>query len=301
MLPSPRTLFFSWALGLGLSLGSSSALAENLAENSARAENDVKPYPECKGEPSESDITAAKGAYQAGQVSFQEADYERSLLYWEDAFRRDCTAVKLLLNIARAYELSGDRPRAANALQTYVDRTPDAPDRDSVEKRIAKLREQIEKEAAAAPPPATTEEEPAEAKEESAKEEPSDSTSSQKAKKPLWPIFVTGGGALVALLGHGLYQQGEQLRAEEADLRGCDLDTNECPSDADTEAVNNAGKTERTAGIPVAIAGHVIGAAGGVLWYMMWTREADTSARSRTFLEPVVAPGYGGLNLRGSF
>src|SRR5688572_7462764 len=66
----------------------------------------TRPYPECTAEPTESDIAAAKGAFQAGQASFNEADYERAITYWEDAYRRDCTAHALLLNLARAYERS---------------------------------------------------------------------------------------------------------------------------------------------------------------------------------------------------
>ena len=152
-----------------LSLSAGLVLAASLLVGTAHAE--VKPYPSCERDPTESDISAAKGAYEAGQVSFQEADYDRALLYWEDAFRRDCTAVKLLLNIARAYELSGAPASAVNALQTYVDRRPDAKDRDSVEKRIAKLKEKVEEEKVeeekveATPPP--TSEEPSDASESS--------------------------------------------------------------------------------------------------------------------------------------
>ncbi len=293
MPQAPQTAFYSLALGFSLFFLSSSALCQPVL-----AQQEVKPYVECKGEPSESDVSAAKGAYQAGQVSFQESDYERSLLYWEDAFRRDCTAIKLLLNLARAYELSGDRPRAVNALQTYLDRNPDAPDKDSVEKRISKLNEQIAKDGTAPPPPVESKEDTAAtdspAKEATAPDEP-------KAKKPLWPLFLTGGGVVVALVGHALYQQGDLLRSDEADARGCDLDTNECPSSADTEAVNEAGKAERTAGVPVAVTGHLLAAAGGVLWYLTWTKDPKATAHRKTVVHPVVAPGYGGLTLSGTF
>ena len=63
-------------------------------------------FPPCEGKPSETDVAAAQGAFQAGKVSFDEADYQRAINYWEDAFRRDCTATALLLNLARAYELN---------------------------------------------------------------------------------------------------------------------------------------------------------------------------------------------------
>ena len=68
--------------------------------------------------PSDSDVTAAKGAFQAGNVSFNEADYDRAILYWEDAYRRDCTATLLLQHLGRAYEGLGNLEQAVIALRT---------------------------------------------------------------------------------------------------------------------------------------------------------------------------------------
>src|SRR5262245_50497185 len=82
----------------------------------ARAEEKTKEYPDCKRKPTEADGSAAKGAFQAGKVSFDEADYSRAIEYWEDAFRRDCTANGLLQNLARAYELNGQKRQAVIAL-----------------------------------------------------------------------------------------------------------------------------------------------------------------------------------------
>src|SRR3972149_3238348 len=78
----------------------------------ASAQTQAPTYPECKNQPTDSDVSAAKGAFQAGQASFNEADYTRAITYWEDAYRRDCTAHALLLNLARAYELNGQKHHA---------------------------------------------------------------------------------------------------------------------------------------------------------------------------------------------
>src|SRR5687768_5293342 len=83
-------------------------------------------YPPCDRAPTENETTAAKHAFQAGNASFDEADYTRAITYWEDAYRRDCTAHLLLLNLARAYELDGQKERAIVSLQTYLERSPDA-------------------------------------------------------------------------------------------------------------------------------------------------------------------------------
>jgi tetratricopeptide (TPR) repeat protein len=268
------------------------------------ASAEVKPYPACERDPTDNDISAAKGAYEAGQVSYQEGDYERALLYWEDAFRRDCTAVKLLLNIAQAYVLAEDRKAAVNALQTYLDRRPDASDRGTIETRIAKLKERIEAE----------EKEAADAAQEApASSGPVNETTSgaaapgeapTKAKKPAWPVWLTGGGVVVALLGHGSFAQGEILREEKAEDLGCDLTTNECPNDAARDEVNEAGARERRVGASLAVLGHLTGITGGVLWWILWTQDKkpDVAARShRTMFQPVVAPGYQGLSFSGRF
>src|SRR5690606_19081636 len=142
-----RTLLGSWMLGVLVLASAETASAQ------------TRPYPECSAEPTEGDIAAAKGAFQAGQASFNEADYERAITYWEDAYRRDCTAHALLLNLARAYELKGDKAQAVEALQTFLARKPESPQKDQIERRIVVLNQQIateapeESPAAAAPEP----------------------------------------------------------------------------------------------------------------------------------------------------
>src|SRR3954452_14522316 len=129
-----------WVVTGILTLSSSGALA---------ADSKVS-FPPCTTAPTESDRKAAQGAFAAGQGSFNEADYATAITYWRDAYRRDCTAHALLLNLARAYELKSDRAEAVNALETYLQRKPEAPDADQIRRRIENLKSQM---AAAAPPP----------------------------------------------------------------------------------------------------------------------------------------------------
>lgn len=290
----------------------SSTIALTLSTTATAEEGGVV-YAACEGTPSESDISAARGAYQAGQVSFHEADYDRALLYWEDAFRRDCTAVKLLLNIARAYELSDDLDGAVNALQTYVERRPDAPDRSSVEKRIAKLQEKLDEEAAAAAAAAEAAKETAPPPEPEAQEAPEpvevDNT------KPLWPVFVTAGGGAVLITGGvlALVAQGA-INSEKdsiAEANGCtrkglnwSCPSDEAANDAQTAVDNNEeiskNENKRTTGYVLAAVGAVTAGVGGYLWYRTWNSPTG-SAFSKTQLTPVIAPGYQGISLSGSF
>src|SRR5882724_283737 len=125
----------------------------SLSSTTAFAADTKTPFPPCTTVPTESDRKAAQGAFAAGQGSFNEADYATAITYWRDAYRRDCTAHALLLNLARAYELKPDRPEAVNALETYLLRKPDAPDADQIRRRIDNLKSQM---AASAPPPVVT-------------------------------------------------------------------------------------------------------------------------------------------------
>ena len=118
----------------------SSALAQSTDEpptfdNSA----EPKPYPPCTTEPDEISMQGAQGAFQAGSASFNEADYTRAIFYWEDAYRRDCTAHAMLKNLARAYELNEQYPHAILALQTYLERTPNSGEEESIQRRIEAL------------------------------------------------------------------------------------------------------------------------------------------------------------------
>jgi len=284
---------------------------------SAHAQDEVTTYPKCESGPSESDVSAAKGAYEAGQVSFQEADYDRALLYWEDAFRRDCTAVKLLLNIARAYELSGNRKAAVNALQTYVDRRPDASDRASVEKRIGKLNEKIEEAEAKAAPAPEVDETDSEGPDEDGTEAPAAATTDVEeapSDRPIWPIVVTGSGAGVSLLGLLVVaagnQSAEDRRNEIAAAYGCTQSSRQwaCPDNASRDNVERqadeddelkSANTTMGVGVGVAIIGLATAGVGGYYWYTTWKNNENEIAKSR--FTPVVSPGYQGVQFSTTF
>lgn len=273
-----------------------------------------KDYPVCNHEPTETDVSAAKGAYRAGQVSFQEADYERALLYWEDAFRRDCTAVKLLLNIARAYELSGDRRAAVHALVTYLERDPDWEDRSAVEKRIEKLNQKLAEEQAAEDARRKAEE-----AERAAREREREQAALAAApRRAAWPVAVTTSGAALAIGGGALLALGvtsvNQDKNDIATDLGCERAhrNTACPSDeqrlqVEEEFQSNSsmkrGRTVRTSGIVLAGAGAVTTTVGAIFWAKLW--KSTPPPRAARLLEfqavPVVFPGYQGLSLGGSF
>jgi len=259
---------------------------------------DAKPYPDCSREPSDADVAAAKGAFQAGQGSFNESDYPRAITYWEDAYRRDCTADALLLNLARAYELNNQKKQAIVALETYLARKPDARDRGSIQRRIEVLQAAVQSEPTqttpapaeqtAPPPPAPVDTGPA------PEPEP-------QGKKPILPLIVAGGGGAIAIVGAILYFNA----ASDVDDFEKQCPARECPPGTDPGVVDDANSARTRMNIfgAVTIGGLAI-AAGGVVWYVMSPREAPTTTTAQLLkprVAPALAPGFAGVAVSGAF
>lgn len=280
----------------------------------ASADEHLKEYPQCAHEPTDSDIAAAKGAYRAGQLSFQEADYERALLYWDDAFRRDCTALKLLLNIARAYELSGDRLAAVHALRTYLEKDPEAEERATVEKRIEKLNEKIAQ-AQATPIVASPALDPETTAPEPATPEPAIAGRDHGRKEP-WPILMTASGAAITIAGGVLIVLGTLNVQNEKDEIANEWDCSrsgrnwECPTenqlqsakdDLESSSTIKSARTVRTFGIAAAGVGAIATTVGAVFWARLWKRSSQQAHMNTFHATPLVGSRFFGLQLSGTF
>lgn len=267
------------------------ALAVLTLSGSSLAAEETHPYVECTHEASEADLTAAKAAFQAGNVSFNEADYPRAILYWEDAFRRDCTAHPLLLNLARAYELNGQKQQAVVALETFLQREPNSTERAQIQRRIEVLKKQLETEQAAipvaAPPPATTAPQQPPPQQQA---QPVNLKDHPKSNRVV-PLVVAGAGAVLFVVGGLIYLDGaKKVKDYEAQ---CGPSHKECPPGVDGPA-NDAAKKETTGGV-IALVGLPV-LAGGLIWYFV----AGSSSNSAV-VRPAVGPGYAGLALNGAF
>jgi tetratricopeptide (TPR) repeat protein len=282
-----RSLYKSLPVGVIIAFLPLAALAEEPAQQ----------YPDCDHQPSEGEISGAKGAFQAGQASFEEGDYPRAISYWEDAYRRDCTAHALLLNLARAYELNNQKHHAVVALQTYLSRNPSAPQRDLIARRIEGLNEKIAREeqaptpssTATAPPPATTG--------GPAKPPP------PGAKRPITPLIVAGAGGAVMLIGGLLYLKAQGDINKVQDQCG----GSNCPGQPDLAKQGNDARSRRNLWGGVTFIGFAA-AVGGTIWYFLTPPKPAESAK-RTHhqklglpsVEPVVGNGFTGLTLSGAF
>ncbi len=131
------------ALLLGLMLGASSASAQ--PKDPVPEEPTSKPsfdrpvvetdvYPSECAEREESDIEAAKGLHRAAKLYFARERYAEAVDAWTASHRFDCTAHRLLLNIASAYERLGDVVGARKALGQYLARAPEPYQEGAIEK-----------------------------------------------------------------------------------------------------------------------------------------------------------------------
>ncbi len=267
-------------------------------------------YPACTRQSTGAGITAAKGAFQAGNGSFNEADYARAIMYWEDAYRRDCSAHAMLLNLSRAYELHGNKAQAVEALRTYLQRVPESPDRDTYQRRLDALERQLHGEAptaaptpAAPTPPTPT---PAPAGTKPAAPTAAAPTAAAVAseteaeaalappERPLWPLFVAGGGGLVAAIAAPIYLKN---RADLSDaVEACNAQRNGCPPEI-AEKGNSARIRTNVSG--TVIVGGVVIAGAGVLYYFLSGNEAAPATTAR--FEPWVSNGLLGLGYSRSF
>jgi hypothetical protein len=266
----------------------------------AHAEDEPKAYPECIKAPTDSETAAAKGAYQAGNASFDEADYPRAITYWEDAYRRDCTANLLLKNLARAYELYGQKRQAVVALETFLVREPSPPDREQIQRRIEVLKKQIASEktvpvAAPAQPPVAA---------AAVAEPPPAPESHAHGERSIVPLIVAGAGGVVFLVGAGVYGKAAKDVSDYEKLCPEANGKLECGSGPDAVANMEAGndaRTRKTVGGIVAGVGAAT-LAGGLIWYFVQPRSAAKAGTlQKPIVSPTVAPGFAGIALSGAF
>lgn len=282
----------TWALASALLLTAQTGWAQGSGK-----------YPACERTPSDGEVSAAKGAFQAGQASFDEADYGRAITYWEDAYRRDCTAHAMLLNLARAYELNGQKQEALSALETFRERRPGSGQDSQIKRRIDKLQEQIQQEQSAQPTEGggetatTTTATPEQGTVPPPGEPPPPTAdSADTGKRPLLPLIVAGTGGLIAIVGGILYLDASSDVSSFRD----DCPNDRCPTTTQTEDAN-AARSRATVTSIVTLAGLGIGV-GGLVWYFLSEPEPSPAAvRPKPLITPALGPDYAGLSVDGRF
>jgi tetratricopeptide (TPR) repeat protein len=277
------------------------ALALLVAPALAHAEEPTKTYPDCGREPTDAEVQAAKGAFQAGNASFNEADYARAIDYWEDAYRRDCTANPLLLNLARAYELAGRKRQAVVSLETFIAREPNSGEKDQINRRVEVLKKKIAEEdaaAAAAPPPSNGVTPPPAG---GTPVEPAVEPTPTAAKRSPGPWIMIGLGGAATIVGTIGYISNKSKVDDLAKECEDPVGHKGCPAPVEADG-NEARKQMTTSGVLAGV-GLAVVAGGFVWWYFDGRRVAreNSGTLRRPKLTPLVGPELAGLSLSGSF
>jgi tetratricopeptide (TPR) repeat protein len=99
--------------------------------------------------------TVARDAYDKGMAHYHLEEYDPAIEEWERGFRAK-PAPEFLYNIAQAYRLSKRPDKALSFYQKYLRVSPEAKNRDEVERHIATLKEIVDKQKTSAESPPQT-------------------------------------------------------------------------------------------------------------------------------------------------
>jgi tetratricopeptide (TPR) repeat protein len=255
---------------------------------------------------SKADVDRAHSVFLSGKQFLDESNYDKAIGYFNDAYSIDCSVHAILPIIATAYERKGDKGEAVRALDEYLRRVPNAPDREHVERRIKNLNDQLERESAsvAAPSPAapssasaapaaTAAPEPLPASPSATSSAPAGATPETGAHTAT-PWIVVGIGGAVAIAGVALFAVGAGDISSAAS--SCGNKHQNCP--ADVASKGNRGISLEKAGVTTGILG-IAALAGGLIWH--FAEKPSATGATGAFVKPVVAPGYAGIELAGVF
>jgi tetratricopeptide (TPR) repeat protein len=251
---------------------------------------------------SRGDVDRAHTVYLSGKQYLDESNYDKAISYFNDAYSIDCSVHAILPIIATAYERKGDKGEAVRALEEYLRRSPNAPDREHIERRIKNLSDQLSHAEPAPTGPAASSAGTASAPPPSASPEPSAapavSTEPPAAVPPPshsrspgpWILTGVGGAATIAGIVVWVVGHGDISTAETA----CNGRTGCQPAVA---SQGNNGRRLETAGAVVGGVG-LATLAGGLVWLIL--QKPAESPTSAAFVSPVVAPGYAGITIGSS-
>lgn len=205
----------------------------------------------CSDARSARDPEAAKVAFRAGQTAFSEGAYARAVEFWNQAYRDDCTAHALLLNLAMAEELLGRPAEAIHRLKLFNRRSPESPYVEANAKRIQRLEQMASEMSRREGLPqrgATSVDRPA---------PPSSGVSV--------PIVVSVVGGVVAVTGAALFAEG-RISAGSASDR-CGTSRGDC-ADAGAVIAGERARARAQTGGWLAVGG-AAAAAGGLVWHFL--------------------------------
>ncbi len=281
-----RTFVWTARCPRGLGLLSLAAYAWLGVPNANAQEQTARPDARCADGQAPRDPEAARVAFRAGQTAFSEGAYARAVELWDQAYRDDCTAHALLLNLAMGQELMGRPEDAIRTLRLFDSRSPDSPYVEANAKRIQRLQQTA-----------------LESEQESARTAHARSISAHPASDEAQlsvPLVVSVVGGVVAIVGAALYVEGRASAESAAEQCGA---AREVCADVDGVVEGERARARAQVGGWMAGAG-LLTAAGGLSWHFLSSsgRPTDQSASSNAVsLVTDVTSGGAGLSWSGRF
>jgi hypothetical protein len=257
---------------------------------------------------SKADVERAHTVFLSGKQFLDESNYDKAVSYFNDAYSIDCSVHAILPIIATAYERKGDKGEAVRALEEYLRRAPNAPDREHVERRIKNLNDQLVREqpsasaVAAAPvaagsasavPVAPSAQEPAPQAAPSASSATGAEASAADRSHSAAPWIVAGIGGAATVAGAVLFAVGAGDISSAT--TACGGKRTDC-SPAIT-STGNSGRTLEGVGITTGVIG-LAAMAGGLIWH--FSEKSNDSPSTGAFVSPIVTPGYAGIAVHGA-
>jgi hypothetical protein len=258
-------------------------------------------YPQCTKAVSTEESEKAHQRYLAGRAEYNQSQWDSAIANFVDAYRRDCTKHELLVIISRAYEQKHNWAEAIRALETYLARVKDAPDRVDYEGRIrtfkAELAAQQAGAASTSPPPPATSAAPTATPSAAASTPPPGAEPREHTVFP-WLVVAVGGAAVVT--GISLLVAAPTLPPNcTSNQSTCDKSP---PTETDAQLQSDKDRAGNhvsfiTFGTILIITGVAV-AGGGVLWHFLEPTGPTTGMPRVT---PQVGPGFAGASLGGAF
>lgn len=258
----------------------------------------TEPYPTCDGRrPSKDDVTLAKLLNIRAADKYQIADYKGAIDLWKEAYKADCGAHALLINLANVYERSGDKSATIFALETFLQRAPLDKAAGIIGTRLTTLKKSLQPETAPPPPskpapppskpaptrPPTTISAPSTVKPIVAKRKPAPIATDDKQSSA--PLILMGSGGAIAVVGIIMVPIGV-AKAHDTE-QACP--GRQCTSQDDVDR-GNAARTQTIVGMTLAGVG-VATFASGLAWRIFGS----------THLAPTAHVNGAGLTARGTF
>jgi hypothetical protein len=257
---------------------------------------------------SKGDRDRAHTVFLSGKQFLEEANYDKAISYFKDAYSIDCSVHGILPIIASAYERKGDKREAIRALEEYQQRAPTAGDHEIVERRIRNLKDQVAQEqpSATSPPSASVMATAPSAIPSGEGASPLASSSATVPPPPpqeagsshgSGPWILAGVGLAAAAGGAIMFGVGSsKVSSAEAT---CPPPDHKCPPNG-TSTANDGNNGRTLEGVGLSVGGVGLAAAiAGIVWHFAEHPKSEV-ASTAIRVTPLLSPRAAGISLEGS-